>query len=99
MSVWLWTYVVTKALPSMYTSMTYGVYIFFASCLICASIYAFFFIHETKGLRMDQMDQLFGFVGQGTDYTAAADVKSVGLHREETDVGEVGRLTDAATKV
>ncbi|OAA58074.1 MFS quinate transporter QutD [Niveomyces insectorum RCEF 264] len=61
MSVWLWTYVVTKALPSMFTSMGYGVYIFFASCLVCASIYAYFFIHETKGLRMDQMDELFGF--------------------------------------
>ncbi|KIN03559.1 hypothetical protein OIDMADRAFT_118655 [Oidiodendron maius Zn] len=61
MSVWLWTYVVTKALPSMYTSMGYGVYIFFASCLICASIYAYFFIPETKGLRIDQMDHLFGF--------------------------------------
>ncbi|CZR68507.1 related to quinate transport protein [Phialocephala subalpina] len=61
MSVWLWTYVVTKALPSMYTSMGYGVYIFFASTLVCASVYAFFFIPETKGLRIDQMDQLFGF--------------------------------------
>ena len=61
MSVWLWTYVVTKALPSMYTSMGYGVYIFFASALICASVYAFFFIPETKGLRIDQMDRLFGF--------------------------------------
>lgn len=61
MSVWLWTYVVTKALPSMYTSMGYGVYIFFASALICASVYAFFYIPETKGLRIDQMDHLFGF--------------------------------------
>lgn len=52
---------VTKALPSMYTSMGYGVYIFFATALICASIYAFFFIPETKGLRIDQMDALFGF--------------------------------------
>ncbi|EMC99271.1 hypothetical protein BAUCODRAFT_396879 [Baudoinia panamericana UAMH 10762] len=72
MSVWLWTYVVTKALPSMYTSMGYGVYIFFASMLVCASIYAWFFIHETKGLRMDQMDELFGFVRPGTDYMAKA---------------------------
>jgi len=41
--------------------MGYGVYIFFASMLILASIYAWFFIHETKGVRMDQMDELFGF--------------------------------------
>jgi hypothetical protein len=70
MSVWLWTYVVTKALPSMYTAMDYGVYIFFASMLVLASVYAWFFIHETKGLRMDQMDVLFGFVRPGTDYAA-----------------------------
>ena len=50
--------------------MSYGVYIFFASCLICAAIYGYFFIHETKGLRMDQMDQIFGFVERGTDYSA-----------------------------
>lgn len=45
----------------MYSSMEWGVYVFFASMLICASIYAFLFIHDTKGLRMDQMDELFGF--------------------------------------
>jgi hypothetical protein len=41
--------------------MGYGVYVFFASMLVLASIYAWFFIHETKGVRMDQMDELFGF--------------------------------------
>jgi hypothetical protein len=45
----------------MYTTMGWGVYVFFATALICASVYAFFFIHDTKGLRMDQMDKLFGF--------------------------------------
>lgn len=45
----------------MFTSMTWGVYVFFATCLICASIYAWFFIHDTKGLRIDEMDKLFGF--------------------------------------
>jgi hypothetical protein len=59
--VWLWTLVVTKALPQMYTSMEWDVCVFFASALICASVYAFFFIHDTKGLRMDQMDELFDF--------------------------------------
>jgi hypothetical protein len=57
--------VVTKCLPQMYTSMQWGVYVFFATSLIGASIYAFFFIHDTKGLRMDQMDQLFGYERKG----------------------------------
>ena len=63
MSVWLWTFIVTKALPSMYTGMGYGVYVFFASMLVLAAIYAWFFIHETKGLRPDQIDALFGYRG------------------------------------
>lgn len=48
--------------------MGYGVYIFFATMLVLASIYAWFFISETKGLRMDQMDALFGFERPGNDY-------------------------------
>jgi sugar porter (SP) family MFS transporter len=88
MSVWLWTYIVTRCLPSMYTSMGYGVYIFFASCLVCASIYAYFFIHETKGLRMDQMDHLFGF-NRSTDNLAlqgAKDLEQESDHGGEKDV-------------
>lgn len=50
--------------------MNYGVYIFFASMLVLASIYAWFFIHETKGVRMDQMDELFGFERPPADYTS-----------------------------
>lgn len=50
--------------------MGYGVYIFFASMLILASIYAWFFIHETKGVRMDQMDELFGFERPQTHYAS-----------------------------
>lgn len=83
MSVWLWTYVVTRALPSMYTSMTYGVYLFFATMLILASVYALYFIKETKGLRVDQMDELFGFVRPGTDYAKEMDKKGLDIIREE----------------
>jgi hypothetical protein len=91
MSVWLWTFIVTKSLPEMYTSMGYGVYVFFASCLVLASIYAYFFIHETKGLRMDQMDHLFGFerattVGsplQKSDYESET---GMGMDKDTVDV-------------
>lgn len=50
--------------------MNYGVYIFFASMLVLASIYALFFIHETKGVRMDQMDELFGFERSAANYAS-----------------------------
>jgi hypothetical protein len=76
----------------MYTSMGWGVYVFFATCLICASVYAYFFIHETKGLRIDQMDHLFGSERERT-FDVAADKGDVdSLHKEshvEVDRREV----------
>ena len=50
--------------------MNYGVYVFFASMLVLASIYAWFFIHETKGVRMDQMDKLFGYERPAANYAS-----------------------------
>lgn len=62
--------------------MGYGVYIFFATMLVGASIYAWFFIRETKGLRMDQMDVLFGFTRPGTEYVVKV------VEDEELQVGD-----------
>lgn len=69
----------------MYASMQWGVYVFFATSLICASIYAFFFIHDTKGLRMDQMDHLFGFERQEQIPEARADQKIVDDESEHNE--------------
>lgn len=41
--------------------------------LVAASIYAFFSIHETKGLRMDQMDELFGYKRPESHYVKELD--------------------------
>lgn len=91
MSVWLWTYVVTRALPSMFTTMTWGVYVFFASCLVCASVYAYFFIHETKGLRIDQMDRLFGFERERQLSPAPESKSEADSLRKQSEVVEVDR--------
>lgn len=69
MCVWLWSFVVTKSVPSMFRAMGWGIYVFFGSILVSAALYGFFFIPETKGLRIDQMDMLFGGIaGQVVDY-------------------------------
>jgi hypothetical protein len=40
--------------------------------LVLASIYSWFFIHETKGVWMDQMHQLFGFDRPAPSYAPKA---------------------------
>jgi len=63
MCQWLWQFVITKTTPFIFAAMGWGVWIFFAACLALSAVWAFFFLPETKGLRLDEMDELFGFAG------------------------------------
>lgn len=53
---WLMQFVITKAMPYIFSSFGYGTWFFFASWMVLASVWAFFFLPETKGLTIDQMD-------------------------------------------
>ena len=53
---WLMQFVITKAMPYIFSSFGYGTWFFFASWMMLASLWAFFFLPETKGLTIDQMD-------------------------------------------
>lgn len=43
----------------MFATMGYGVYLFFASLMICAAIFVYFLVPETKGIPLEAMDRLF----------------------------------------
>ncbi len=47
----------------MITSLGYGTYMFFGSLMVVMGVWAYFFIPETKGLSLEEMDKLFGGVG------------------------------------
>jgi sugar porter (SP) family MFS transporter len=56
---WLWSFVISRTTPYMITSLGYGTYMFFGSLMIIMGFWAFFFIPETKGLTLEDMDYLF----------------------------------------
>ncbi|KAK7730983.1 hypothetical protein SLS63_005653 [Diaporthe eres] len=60
---WLTQFIITKSLPYIFTSMGYGTWFFFGTWLLIAMVWAFFFLPETKGVSIDQMDLLFGYEG------------------------------------
>ena len=43
----------------MFAKMTYGVYFFFASLMLCSVVFVWFLIPETKGIPLEAMDRLF----------------------------------------
>lgn len=56
---WLWSFIISRTTPYMITSLGYGTYMFFGSLMVIMGFWAFFFIPETKGLTLEDMDTLF----------------------------------------
>ncbi|WVQ77677.1 hypothetical protein IAR50_007367 [Cryptococcus sp. DSM 104548] len=102
MCQWLWQFVITKTTPKIFIAMGWGTWIFFAACLVGSAIWSYFFLPETKGLRLDEMDALFGFAGhkdsafQHPDVYQAQDPKARKLERVEhrEDVGKATELEE-----
>ncbi|KAF2100151.1 general substrate transporter [Rhizodiscina lignyota] len=92
-SQWLWNFVIARATPNMLVNMGsngYGTYIFFSCCCICSFIFVWFFVPDTKGLSLEQMDDLFG-VTQLVEKKAG--------DTELTTIDDPDRKNDADTRI
>ncbi|KEF51462.1 uncharacterized protein A1O9_12379 [Exophiala aquamarina CBS 119918] len=58
---WAVQFIITKALPYIFASFGFGTWFFFATWMLIASTWAFFFLPETKGVTIEQMDLIFGY--------------------------------------
>jgi hypothetical protein len=47
----------------MLTNIGYGTYFVFAACMTLAVPFVYFFVPETKGLSLEDVDALFGVPG------------------------------------
>ena len=57
---WLFLFAITKATPSILTSMNrWGAFLFFATWCLLALAYAFIMVPETSGRTLESMDRLF----------------------------------------
>ena len=56
---WFWNFIIARFTPQMFDNMGYGVYMFFASLMLCSIVFVFFLMPETKGIPLESMDRLF----------------------------------------
>ncbi|KAH8883071.1 general substrate transporter [Thozetella sp. PMI_491] len=57
---WLTQFVIVYSLPHMVLAMKYGTFLFYGCCTVLAIAFAYFFVPETKGVQLEDMDLLFG---------------------------------------
>ncbi|EUC38252.1 hypothetical protein COCVIDRAFT_26041 [Bipolaris victoriae FI3] len=56
---WFWNFIISRFTPQMFSTMEYGVYMFFACLMLLSIPFVYFLIPETKGIPLERMDELF----------------------------------------
>lgn len=82
---WLFQFVIARSTPYMISNIGYGTYLFFGSCTILMTIWAYFCVPETKGRTLESMDQLFGATATSYDAEITEDEvqeKTAAIHDE-----------------
>lgn len=59
-ATWICNFVIGLVTPSMLATIGFGTYIFFAAFCALACAFTWFFVPETRGRSMDDMDGVFG---------------------------------------
>jgi len=59
-SNWMNNFIVGQVTPTMLDHLTYGTFIFFGAFSFMGGLFIWFFVPETKGLTLEEMDDVFG---------------------------------------
>ncbi|GKT83698.1 general substrate transporter [Colletotrichum tofieldiae] len=84
---WLSNFIVALITPRMLEAITFGTFYFFLAFCIVLIVWVFFFVLETKGVRIEEMDKLFGGNQGAADMTRMAIIRrDLGLASDEGDL-------------
>ena len=60
---WLFNFVIARSVPYMITNIQFGTYFVFASFITVSIPFVWFMVPETKGLKLEEMDEIFNGPG------------------------------------
>jgi sugar porter (SP) family MFS transporter len=86
---WLFNFVIARSVPYMVSNIGYGTYFVFGTCLTLSIPFVYFFVPETKGLSLEEVDVLFGGAGSGPLIAARLEDAELGEKEEAMYVERV----------
>ncbi|KAL4759429.1 sugar porter family MFS transporter [Aspergillus foveolatus] len=89
-ATWMCNFIIGLVTPDMLDSISWGTYIFFAAFCLLALAFTFFFIPETRGKTLEDMDLIFG--------DTAAHEEKTRIKRIEAELHGTGLDEDEAQK-
>ncbi|KAK1483143.1 sugar transporter [Colletotrichum abscissum] len=72
---WLSNFIVALITPRMLEAITFGTFYFFLAFCVILIVWVYFFVPETKGVRIEEMDKLFGGNQGEADMTRMAIIR------------------------
>ncbi|KAL3481356.1 general substrate transporter [Aspergillus californicus] len=94
-SNWLNNFAVAFFVPPMFDTWAWGTYIFFAVFLAAGIVWVWFFLPETKGASLEEMDKVFGSRTGEEDAIMLAKARAdVGLDQDAEQMAEKAALTE-----
>jgi sugar porter (SP) family MFS transporter len=85
---WLFNFCITEITPSAINHLGWKTFLMFGIFCMSMGTWAFFFIKETKGKSLEEMDVLFGVVDENTRREHVERVLNKGVVTAETEIEE-----------
>lgn len=71
---WFFNFIIGVITPPLISGTGYGTFLFFGIWSTLAGLWAFFFVPETRGVTLEQMDKVFGSYTAHDDLIAKDDI-------------------------
>lgn len=93
-ATWMCNFVIGLVTPDMLATLGYGTYIFFAVFCLLALVFTYFFVPETKGKSLEDMDVVFGDMAAHEEKTRLFNIAAeLGIVDPDRPVPEKEKIT------
>jgi len=88
---WVFQFIIARETTAAYKGMGWGLFLMFALFNFASCVFTFFFIPETKGRTLEDMDSIFGYVAPDEKADSTGKVHAAETFVEDTRAVDVDR--------